>query len=108
MVISVSPTGPLYAGTSVILTCTVTLDPAVNNNENIDIEWSCPKNIACDEQERILTSAMGEFRTLKISPVAVQDNVAMLTCTGRVTGVSNVQPASNSTIYSITVTGKLY
>ena len=41
IVVSVSPTGPLYAGTSIILTCTVTLDPAVNNNENIDVEWSC-------------------------------------------------------------------
>ena len=76
IVVSVSPTGPLYAGTSIILTCSVTLDPAVNNNENIDIVWNCPENIACDEQERILTSAMGEFN---ISPVAVQDNGTLLT-----------------------------
>ena len=83
----------------------MTLDPAVNNNENINIEWSCLEDSACDEQERILTSAMGEFN---ISPLAVQDNGAMFTCTGTVTGVSNVQPAINSTIYNIIVTGKLY
>ena len=83
----------------------MTLDPAVNNNENIDIVWSCSEDIACDEQERILTSAMGEFN---ISPLAVKDNGAMFTCTGTVSGVSNVQPAINSTIYNIIVTGKLY
>ena len=104
IVVSVSPTGPLYAGTSVILTCTVTLDPAVNNNENIDFVWSCSEDIAGDEQGPISTSAMGEFN---ISPVAVQDNGTMFTCTGTVTGVSNVQPAINSTIYNIIVTGKL-
>ena len=86
----------------------MTLDPAVNNNENIDIVWSCSEDIACDEQGPISTSDMGEFKTLKISPVAVQDNGTMFTCTGTVTGVSNVQPAINSTIYNIIVTGKLY
>ena len=83
----------------------MTLDPAVNNNENISIVWSCSDDSACDEQERILTSAMGEFT---ISPLAIQDNGTMFTCTGTVTGVSNVQPAINSTIYNIIVTGKLY
>ena len=77
----------------------------MNNNENIDVEWSCSEDIACDEQERILTSAMGEFN---ISPLAVQDNGTMFTCTGTVTGVSTVQPAIKSITYNIIVTGKLY
>ena len=80
-------------------------NPAYAPDENIDIEWSCSENIACDEQERILTSATEEFN---ISPLAVKDNGIMFTCTGTVTGVSNVQPAINSTIYNIIVTGKLY
>ena len=83
----------------------MTLDPAVNNNENIDIEWSCSEDIACDEQGPILTSAMGKFN---ISPLAVKDNGTMFTCTGTVNGGSNVQPAINSTIYNIIVTGKSY
>ena len=33
VVINISPTGPLYAGTSLTLTCIMILDPAVNNNE---------------------------------------------------------------------------
>ena len=81
----------------------MTLDPAVNNNEYINIEWSCPVDIACDDQGPIITSAMEGSRSLNISPLA--DN-GTYTCTGTVSGGSNVQPAINSAIYNITVTGK--
>ena len=37
--VSVSPTGSLYAGTSLNLTCNVTLNPNVNNDESVSIEW---------------------------------------------------------------------
>ena len=106
VVVSVSPTGPLYAGTSVILTCTVTLDPAVNNNENINVEWNCPEDSACDEQGPISISVLGGFRTFNISPLTPLTQNSTYTCTGTVTGGSEVQPAINSTTYTINVTGK--
>ena len=37
---TVNNTNTLYAGTGVTLTCTVTLDSSVDNNEHVRIDWS--------------------------------------------------------------------
>ena len=91
--VSVSPTGSLYAGTSLNLTCTVTLDPNVNNNETVSIEWSCPVGGACGP-----TSVMGETSILTISPLTDQDDDGVYTCTATVTGGTNATASDSFTI----------
>ena len=91
--VSVSPTGSLYAGTSLTLTCTVILDPNVNNNESVSIEWSCPEGGACGP-----TSVMGETSTLTISPLTDQDDDRGYTCTGAVTGGTSATASDDVTI----------
>ena len=89
VVINISPTGSLYAGTSLILTCIMTLDPAVNNNEYINIEWSGHQSISEDRytvSDIMRGSGSNYTATLIISPLAVQDDDVMISCTGIVTG----------------------
>ena len=94
--VSVSPTGSLYAGTSLNLTCTVTLDPNVNNNERVSIEWSCPVGGACDDEGT--TSVMEGTSTLIISPLTDQDDDGLYTCTGTVTGGTSATDSGDVTI----------
>ena len=91
--ITLSHTPPLYAGTSLTLTCTVTLDPNVNNNERVVTEWKGPRQLEGDRYS--VTPAMRESdssynTSLVISPLTVQDD-GMYTCTARVSGGANVQ-----------------
>ena len=80
-------TTPLFAGSSLTLTCTVTLDPNVNNNESSTTTWNGPNNITGERY--LVTAASGSNSTytssLRISPLAVQDN-GTYACTGIVTG----------------------
>ena len=80
----------------------MTLDPNVNYNETVSIEWSCPGGGACGP-----TSVMGGTSTLIISPLSDQDDDGLYTCTGTVTGGTNVSPASKSSSTNITIMGKL-
>ena len=75
----------------------------MNNNESINIEWNCPEG-ACDEEGPILASPMELSRTIDISLLA---NNGTYTCTGTVTGGSNVQPVMNITNYNVTMTGNI-
>ena len=105
MDVTLSHTAPLYAGTGFTLTCTVTLDPNVNNDERVLTEWSDLQDIPEDRYS--LTSASGSGGTytssLTISPLADQDN-GTYTCSVTVIGENNVQEASAS--QNITVTGE--
>ena len=107
--VNVSPTGSLYVGTSLNLTCTVTLDPNVNNNESVSIEWSGLQSIP---QNRYSVTGASEGSgtsytgTLTISPLTDQDD-GLYTCTVTVTGGTHVLPASNSNSINITVIGIL-
>ena len=94
--VSVSPTGSLYAGTSLTLTCIVTLDPNVNSNETVSIEWSCPEGGTFDDEGT--TSVMGGSVTLIISPLTDQDDDGLYTCTGTVTGGTSATASDNATI----------
>ena len=38
--VTLNHTAPLYAGTGLTFTCTVTLDPNVDNGERVMTEWS--------------------------------------------------------------------
>ena len=102
--VTVSRTAPLYAGTSLALTCTVTLDPNVDNGENITTEWS---DISGGRYSVTAASGSGSTYTgnLTISPLADQDD-GTYTCTGTVTGGTNVLQATASDDVTITVMGK--
>ena len=102
--VTVSHTAPLYAGTSLTLTCTVTLDPNVDNGENITTEWS---DISRGRYSVTAASGSGSTYTgsLTISPLADQDD-GTYTCTGTVTGGTNVLQATASDAVTITVMGK--
>ena len=106
MDVTLSHTAPLYAGTSLTLTCTVTLDPNVNNNERVVTHWNGPQSIPGDRYS--VTPAMRESDSsytgsLTISPLADQNDT--YTCTVIVTGGINVQPVTASDDVTITILG---
>ena len=87
VVVTAAYTTPLYAGSSLTLTCNVTLDPNVDNNENVTASWSGPSDIT--GERFLVTAASGSGSTytsnLTISSQADQDD-GTYTCTGIVTG----------------------
>ena len=97
-------TTPFYAGSSLTLTCTVTLDPHVDNDETVTISWSGPV-----EDRYIVTDASFSSSTytssLIISSLADQDD-GIYTCTGMVTG-HNEQQATASDSHTLSVTRKV-
>ena len=108
MTISLNRSGPLYAGTGLSIMCTATLDPSVNNDENVFIKWSGQERIPstrfsissttnhpCDRYSSVLT----------ISPLAVQDN-GPFTCTWTVTGLDQSQSATNTSSTNVNVIGE--
>ena len=107
MDVTVSRTAPLYVGTSLTLTCTVTLDPNVDNGENITTEWSGPRDISGERYSETAASGSGSTYTgsLTIGPLADQDD-GTYTCTGTITGGTNVQQATASDNVTINVMGE--
>ena len=106
--VTLNYTPPLYAGTGLTLTCTVILDPNVDNGERVMTEWSGPRDISGDRYSVTGTSGSGSTYTdsLTISPLADLDD-GTYTCTVTVTGGSNVQHVTSSDDdVTITVTGK--
>ena len=109
MDVTVSHTAPLYAGTSLTLTCTVTLVSNVDNGERVMTEWSGPRDISGERHSETDASGSGSTYTgsLTISPLADQDD-GTYTCTGTVTGGTSVQQANASSDVTIDVIGKNY
>ena len=102
--VSSSHTTTLYAGTSLTLTCTVTLDSNVDSRERVETSWSGLHDIP--EQRYSVTGASGSGSSytgsFTISPLADQDD-GTYTCTVIVTGGSNVLQATASDDIIITV-----
>ena len=102
--VTLSHTAPLYAGTGLTLTCTVTLDPNVDNSEMVVTDWG-----DIPEERYSVTDASDSGGTytgsLTISPLADQDD-GTYTCNVTVTGGSNVQQATASDNVTIDVIGK--
>ena len=100
-------TGPLYAGTGLTLTCTVTLDSNVDSGESVETSWSGPRAIPGERYS--VTDASGSggsyIDSLTISPLADQDD-GTYTCTVTVTEGSNVLQATASNDTIITVMGE--
>ena len=105
--VTLSHTPPLYAGISLTLTCTVTLDPNVGSGERVVTEWSGLQDIP--EERYSVTAASGSGSTytgsLTISPLAYQDT-GTYTCIGTVNGSFHQANASDD--ISINVNSKLY
>ena len=76
MVVTASYTTPPYAGSSLTLTCTVTLDPNVDNDENVTASWSGPSDISGERYLISVASGSGSTYTsnLTISSLVDQDN----------------------------------
>ena len=105
--VSLDHTAPLYAGTSLTLTCTVTLDPNVDNSESVMTEWSGPRDIPGESYSVTAASGSGSTYTgsLTISPLAQLDD-GTYTCTVSVTGGTNVLQANNSDNTTVTIMSK--
>ena len=105
--VTLSRTTTLYAGTSLTLTCTVTLDSNVDSGERVKTSWSGLQGIP--EQCYSVTGASGSggsyTGSLTISPLADQDD-GTYTCTVTLTGGSNVLQATASDDIIVTVMGK--
>ena len=102
--VSLNRSGTLFAGTDLTLTCTVTVDSSVNNDEAVSTHWSGLDHIP-PERYSVTNATRGSdgsyTGTLTISPLAEEDD-GTLSCTGTVTGGTEIQSTSST---SITVTG---
>ena len=88
MAVSPNVTGPLLAGTSLTISCTVTLAVPVDSNDTVSIHWTGTDTIP--PERYILNPAMrvSDNRyvgSLTISPLADQDD-GTFTCTGTTSG----------------------
>ena len=92
VVVTISNTTPLYAGSSLTLTCTVTLDPNVDNDETVTMLWSDPSDIT---GERFLvtnaTGSGGVYTSILTFTFLVHEDKGTYTCTGIVTGKNKQQ-----------------
>ena len=102
MVVQLSRTTGVYVGTSLTLTCTVTLHLSVDNNERVTTTWSSQQDLS--GQRYTITPAMGSGQTytstLTISPL-FQQNTGMYTCTATVQGGSNQRTATSNSAVNV-------
>ena len=107
MSVSPSRSGPLYAGTSLGITCTVTLDGGVDNRESVSIEWSGLQTGRHTSIPTVIESDSSRVYSfnLTISALAVGDN-GTVNCTATITGVDERQSATSTSSTSLIVQGK--
>ena len=108
MSISLSHTGLLFAGTGLTISCTVTLDSSVNNNERVTIDWSDIPPERYSGSPVIRESDDGSYTgRLTISPLTNSDDGISVTCTGRAIGETEPQYSNSSDEVILSVEGKL-
>ena len=95
--------GPLYVGTSLTLSCAVTVDSSVNNNESVTIEWIGSQGGRVSFDDTLRASENTYEGNLTISPLSMDDSGAF-TCTGTITGGSG--SATNTHNVTIQVIGE--
>ena len=102
-----SRTTPLYAGTSVTLTCIMTLHPNVDSGESVTVEWWIPSSLSRNQYSYTGLHTSGKLytRNITISPLLIRHS-GRYVCSVTVTGRNVKQTTSTSTI-DITVTSKL-
>ena len=107
--ISLSTEGTIYQGTSLTLTCTATVDTAVNTEFDVNITWSSTDAAALSGEFTTVSDKMGSghqfTRTVTLSPV----NTSGYTCTATATPTDSdpaIIPSSEGVASSnITVEG---
>ncbi len=65
----VVPPGPLYTGTSLSLTCNITLDEVVNSQVDVNVTWSGPGGMLPVNNNRVTVSELMD------SPPSYQSNL---------------------------------
>ena len=103
MKVTANRTGPLYAGTGLSLTCTVTLDSNVDSGETVETSWNGTRTIPGEQYS--VTEGSDFEQMVTISPLDDQDD-GTYTCTVTVTGGSNVLQATANDDIIINVMGE--
>ena len=104
VVVTASNATSLYVGSSLTLTCTVTLNPNVDNDENVTISWSGPTYISGESYINAIESGGVYTNDLTFTSL-VDENNGTYTCTGIVTG-KNKQPVTASANHTIAIIRK--
>ena len=106
--VSANRTAPLYAGTGLTLTCTVSLDSSVDTDVSVSVSWTGPRTIPGERYSVMEASGSGGTYTgsLTISPLAEGQDDGQYTCSVAVSGGSSVLEATNSDSTTIDVMGK--
>ena len=110
MAISTNHTPSLYAGTSLTLTCTVSLHSSVDTDVRVSVTWTGPRTIPGERYSVMEASGSGGTYTgsLTISPLAEGQDDGQYTCSVTVSGGGSVLEATGSDSTTINVTGKLH
>ena len=95
VVVTGTYTPPVYVGSSLTLTCTVTLDPNVDNNEIATISWDGPNNITGERYTNASGSGGVYTSNLTFTSLVHEDN-GTYTCTGIVTGKNEEQATASA------------
>ena len=107
--VNINQNTPLYAGSILTLTCTVTLDFYVDESGSIIVamEWSNLRNISGNRYSITSTLNSGNIYTsnLTISHLETQDS-GIYTCSVTISGGDYVHQADASSSISITVDQK--
>ena len=110
MEVTANYSGVLYAGTGLTLTCTVTVDPTVDSNEDIMLVWNGPRDIP-GERYLILMAANESndsyTSNLIISPLAEEHDEGDYTCTVTISGGNYVLESIASDNISINALGNV-
>ena len=106
--VSLNNSDTLYAGTGLTLTCTITLDPNVDNNEDVIMTWSGPRDIPGERYLVMMANESDGTYTIRlvISPLS-EDDDGQYICSVTIEGGSNVLEATGTNAVNITVLGKL-
>ena len=88
---------PLYAGTSLTLSCKVTLETSVNNNERVIIKWSIEPGGRFSQSEILRVSNNTYQRNLTIDPLAIEDST--FSCMGT---ISDSATSTNNSLFQVT------
>ena len=98
VVVSYNQSGPLFAGTTLTLTCTLSTNYGVDNDEAVSTHWD---HIVPPERYSVTPAMRGSdgsyTGTLTISPLAEGDD-GTLSCTGTVTGGTESQSDTDTNI----------
>ena len=105
VVVSYNQTGPLFVGTTLTFTCTLSTNYGVNNDEAVSTHWSGVDHILPTERYSVIPAMRGSdgsyTGTLTISPLAEGDD-GTLSCTGTVTGGTENQSDTDTADINIT------